>query len=264
MAFNRQSLLWRVDCDNLPHSSYIFGTMHVKDDRAFQNISWIYKKIQECNVFAAELDLGQPVQESGIGALLLPEGTKLSDLYSPHKYDKIKNTFLRMTKVPLETMEDKLPFFLLNYLDQCLLTSERNYSLDEHLFQLAGAWGKKTIGIETFEEHVMVLEKIPLRHQADLFAKAISNLHRHKKTTNRLVNLYEKGKLLPLYHSAKKSIGSLRKVLLYDRNELMAQRIAEIIQQESLFCAIGAAHLPGMRGVLKKLKWRGFRVEPVY
>ena len=47
------------------------------------------------------------------------------------------------------------------------------------------------------------------------------------------------------------------------RNEIMVSRLAEPLQRQRMFIAIGAAHLPGPQGVLRALQTKGFRVEPV-
>ncbi len=75
--------------------------------------------------------------------------------------------------------------------------------------------------------------------------------------------LYRKGELPRLHKKAKRSLGKMRKPLLYDRNIIMAERIAEIIVNRSSFIAIGAGHLAGSKGVLRLLKQRGIKVSRV-
>ncbi|MGB0863917.1 MAG: TraB/GumN family protein [Saprospiraceae bacterium] len=36
-----------------------------------------------------------------------------------------------------------------------------------------------------------------------------------------------------------------------------------MVQEQTLFCAIGAGHLSGKKGVLKLLKDKGYKVKPV-
>jgi uncharacterized protein YbaP (TraB family) len=43
----------------------------------------------------------------------------------------------------------------------------------------------------------------------------------------------------------------------------MANRIADLIQQQTAFCAIGAAHMAGAKGVLRLLKLKGLSINPV-
>jgi Uncharacterized protein conserved in bacteria len=74
---------------------------------------------------------------------------------------------------------------------------------------------------------------------------------------------YAQGDIQGLYKSAKKDAKGMRKVLLYRRNRLMAKRFAEIASREPLFCAVGAGHLAGGKGMLRLLKNAGFSLRPV-
>jgi uncharacterized protein YbaP (TraB family) len=55
----------------------------------------------------------------------------------------------------------------------------------------------------------------------------------------------------------------MRKALLFDRNKIMARRFAEMARQNSLFCAVGAGHLAGQKGMLRLLKKQGFKVRAI-
>jgi hypothetical protein len=78
-----------------------------------------------------------------------------------------------------------------------------------------------------------------------------------------MMNWYVAGDLQPLYQSAKKDAKGMRKVMIYRRNKLMTQRFEEISKKHSLFCAVGAGHLAGEKGMLRMLRKKGFVVKPV-
>ncbi len=50
---------------------------------------------------------------------------------------------------------------------------------------------------------------------------------------------------------------------LYKRNENMAHAIDSIIRKSRLFAGVGAAHLPGDRGVINMLRKMGYTLRPV-
>ena len=68
---------------------------------------------------------------------------------------------------------------------------------------------------------------------------------------------------MKILKKVKKTAGSMRDALLYDRNIIMADRIEELGSQSSLFAAIGAGHLGGKKGVLRLLKQKGCEIIPV-
>jgi uncharacterized protein len=53
-----------------------------------------------------------------------------------------------------------------------------------------------------------------------------------------------------------------RQLMIFDRNELMADRIVEMTAENTVCAAIGAGHFWGEKGVLNALRKKGFIVEP--
>src|SRR4030095_7123610 len=49
-----------------------------------------------------------------------------------------------------------------------------------------------------------------------------------------------------------------------NRNKVMATKMDSLMHLQSMFTAVGAAHLPGDKGVIALLKQRGYTVEPVF
>ena len=76
-----------------------------------------------------------------------------------------------------------------------------------------------------------------------------------------MMQRYANGELQALYKAAKKDAKGMRKILIYRRNRLMTKRFLELMHTQSVFCAVGAGHLPGGKGMLRFLKNAGCRVE---
>jgi uncharacterized protein YbaP (TraB family) len=89
------------------------------------------------------------------------------------------------------------------------------------------------------------------------------NFGRYRRNLKRTAELYMESDLSKITKKAKSTAAGMRKLLLYDRNILMADKIAEIASEKSLFAAIGAGHLGGKKGVLYLLKKKGFGVRAV-
>ena len=143
------------------------------------------------------------------------------------------------------------------------MPSEMPYTLDQYLWDYARRQGKKNSGLESAEEQLQVIKKIPLERQLKDLLYLGKNISRERRELFKMIELYAAGDYQSLFKSAKKSIGNSRRVMLYDRNEIMAARILELIPENSAFFAIGAAHLGGQKGVLRLLKQAGAKVKPV-
>ncbi len=139
----------------------------------------------------------------------------------------------------------------------------RGHALDEELWQLAQALGKPCIGLETAEEQIAELLEVPLDQQL----RELLRIARHPSTFRRGLRkrraLYLEGRMQTLYRLVRKASGRARKTLIDARNERMAARAWPLMQRQSVFIAVGAAHLPGHKGLLRLFKQRGARVRPL-
>lgn len=262
MKKKKQTLLWKISGKTLPGTSYIFGTMHVGDERAFHFENKAKEKILECDAFALEFNLDSAETNLTGDAMSLPDGLTLESMIRPKKFEKISKRFIRMTGLDIRMFNRSIPMQITNLMAGKILSEDRMISLDETLFQFAKQEGKFLLGIETFEEQLEIMKKIPIDRQLQSMLKAFKSLKQFRKQVLKMTEWYEKSDIQQLYKSTKKSTGKERKLLLYDRNEIMANRIAKMMKEQSIFCAIGAAHLAGKKGVLRLIKKQGFTVKP--
>lgn len=259
----KNSLLWKIEGDGLPGPSYLFGTMHVRDQRAFQQLGQVYAAMETCEGFAAEFHL----EEAGSGfppeALELPDGQRISDFLPKKKWGRHRQVLRKSTGVDLARFDRILPFMVVNIATESLLGQDMPEALDQHLWAFAEKKGKDLHGIETLQEQMEVLAKISLETQLKMLAGLCKDIGRFRRYLLRLAELYEAGEVQRLYKMVKKNSKGLRALMLYRRNEVMAERIAGLAQEKPVFVAIGAAHLGGGKGVLRLLKKRGFKLQPL-
>lgn len=242
--------------------SYLFGTMHVRDQRAFMSLGPVLEKIQACEAFAAEFHLGD-VGDVDPQMMQIPGGQRISSLFPKKRYEKYRHILLKATGLDLVQFDNSLPFLVVNLATEHLLASEMPEPLDAYLWNLAKQSGKSLHGIETFQEQMEVLEKINLETQLKMLDGLCRNTAKFRQYLLRLADHYEKGNAQLLYKLVKQNTRGLRQLLLYRRNEIMAERIHLMAVEKSVFAAIGAAHLGGGKGVLRLLKKKGYRLTPV-
>ncbi|MDG1432982.1 MAG: TraB/GumN family protein [Saprospiraceae bacterium] len=263
MKKKNNSLLWKISGKKNPGDSYVFGTMHVSDERAFTFESLVHEKIRECNAFALEFNLETANINITAEMMNLPGGLTLESMIRPKKFIKINKRFNRLTGYDLRQFNHSLPMQVTNMMAEVVLSKDRLKSLDESLFQFAKDEKKILLGIETFEEQLAIMAKIPVENQLKSLLKTFKSFKQFRRQVLKMAELYEKADIQQLYKSSKKSIGSERKLLLYDRNKIMADRIAIMASKQTIVCAIGAAHLSGKKGVLRYLKKKGLKVKSV-
>lgn len=257
----KQTLLWQFSGADLRGTSFVFGTMHVRDGRAFGRLERVYQAIAACEAFAAETDL----EDMGTAAnsFQLPSGVALDDLLPTKKYEKLRRILLKSRQVDIEMFKHLQPIIIAHLLDEQILLSNMPFALDQHLWQYAKEHGKQLQGIETIAEQMQTLQAIPLDYQLQGLLAVGRYPAKHRRSLLKAAQWYEQARIDQLYRAAKRSLQGLRRLMLYDRNRRMAQRILTMAREQPTCCAIGAAHLWGGKGVLKVLKELGAMVKPV-
>lgn len=256
------TLLWRIQPSGGPHS-YLFGTMHVRDKRAFALLEQVCRCIDECEALALEFDLGAVGEDFDPSLLQLPDGQTLDSLLPDKKFQKLRRFLLRALEVDIMAFRQALPLMTVNALNEHMMGKEQPVALDEQLWRYAKSRGKLILGIETYQEQVALLRSIPVEQQLQGLLWMGRNLKAHRRQLRKMADLYETGDIYRLHRAAKRSASGMRYSLLYRRNVIMAERIAEFTAEQSVFCAVGAGHLAGGKGVLRLLKHRGVTLKPV-
>lgn len=263
---NAQSLLWKIECAECPGPSYLYGTMHVKDSRAFQFSDSLIPAIEKCDLFALEVAMDSINPFSFLSVVMLPEGKTLKDYYSKKKYKILEKKFHEKTGMKLSLFNQMKPFFLQNMLGEKVIDNKEKEFLDLHLYNLAKERNKKMVGLENIQDQINALNYIPIKEQAKNFYTALTkNSEEDEKLMKEMIEKYAQADLEGLYQLITKVEykEDFLKKLLDDRNVTMANRFAEYARKNTLFGAIGAGHLPGNNGVLQLLKNKGFQVTPV-
>lgn len=260
----KQSLLWKIQQPENPQVSYLFGTMHVRDLRAFEWLELAKKHLAECEVFATEFDFSEADPSVLSAALELPGDADLEKLLSPRSWKNLDRYAQANLGASAENFRFQHPMMVSTALSMAILAAESAYSLDETLWRYAKSLGKETAGVETFSGQIETLHRIPFKQHVKSLTWLLKNRSRHKKRLQKMLQCYARADIQTLYQSAKKDAKGMRKALLFRRNKLMAKRFAEISAVRSLFCAVGAGHLAGGKGMLRILKQAGFLIKPVF
>ncbi len=263
------SLLWKVYLEssdsNAPVYSYLFGTMHSASIQAWSHMEAIKPIILKCAHFFGE------TSEEGLapkGKIWdLPEDWQGSrHLVGKKRFEKINRLLVRQYNLHLERLDPIPPLMIMSIISESMMCHRQGNIaiLDQELWQFAKKLGIPAEGIESAREQFAIYSQIPFLYQCRQLKKMLLNLSGSRKNILMLANAYQKNDPDTLFRLSKKSLGEVRRILLYNRNKVMAARISQILNnREPNFVAIGAAHLPGTKGVLRYLKCEGIHAEPV-
>ena len=263
-----KALLWSVVHPDRPDTSFLYGTMHSTDDRAFRHQAAVQAVMPRCATVAGELDLSQSPNASlaVMGRLLLPAGQDLESLYSKKEWKRLEPV-LKERLGPLVAMVSRMkPFFVMATLMEGDMVSDHERMLDDALMEHARALDLRVIGLETMDEQVAAIEAIPLAEQADMLYDHLVG-KQGADDLDAMHDAYAEQDLERLWAITSSSTGPtvvMEKVLLTDRNRVMVHRMNSVIAADTtaLFL-LGAAHLPGPDGLLEGLRAKGYLVAPV-
>ncbi len=259
----KKGLLWRIE-DREQDSSFLFGTMHVRSSVAHQFVEAVVPYIEGCYIYAGEMDLGGFDHPALMRNSVLPDQRVLTDYISTGRYLKIQKIILKAFGVDLGLMKNRHPFLIVSALSESLLKNDRALALDDKLWHLAKTRDKHCTGLESFEDQINVMQSISVEDSLKSLLQIARNPNRFRKGLLKMVNLYIAQDVRRLYKVSRKQLHELRKILLFNRNVKMAERMCDLMRENSVFSAVGAAHLGGEKGMLRLLQKKGFSVKPIF
>ncbi len=263
MSNKRSSLLWSIEKEG--SVSYIFGTMHVRDYRVHSFVDLVSPYIDKCQAFATEFHLNEMATIGSTGYQYFPDGKIMADYLPPAKYAKVASMINKSFQIDVTQLGRLLPLLIINMISESILINSENMPLDSVLWQYADKEQKELFGLESISDQFRIMSSIPIPYQLQSIVAIAKNPKSFRTKLKRMIDLYEKQDVDMLYKFSKRSLGKQRKLMLYDRNKKMVDRISdEVMVGKSAFCAVGAAHLSGKYGLLALLKKKGFIVKPIF
>ncbi len=264
-----RGILWKVEAKGTA-PSYLFGTLHLDDDRVLALPEPASGALDRARTFAAEL-LHDEAAGRAFRSAMVTETPQLPALLGEALYAEADRLLARHG-VPGEVRPHLKPWAAVLTLLQPPKTT--GLILDRVLVDEAIRTGKSIHALETVEEQIAALDDLPQETQLVLLKKVIGDYAAFQEAIHRLVEAYLARDLEALWQLNAQALGDdadlrphhelfLRR-LLYDRNERMAERLAPLIAQGHVFAAFGALHLYGERGVPSLLARRGFSVKALY
>lgn len=259
----RNSVLWQILLPEDDNRHYLFGTMHLSDRGAYSHLELAEQYLKQCSLYAGEMHLEEAAQADMHQYFLLPQGWTYEQELSKAQYLRLKQTFFDVTGIEWESVSHLIPLAIQNMISESFIQSDYAMPLDQHLWQSAAAQAKTLFGLESVEDQKRVLLEMPLDYQLLGLKQMIRNVSKCRLGIQKLSELYIDGDIHALYRKSKKSMGRIKRLMIYDRNAHMVNRFCDIARNGSLFASVGAAHLSGQKGMLHLLQSQGAQITPV-
>lgn len=279
-------LLYRISGNDLDKPSYIVGTYHLAPASFADSIPGAKAALDEVGQVCGEVDMAEMQSMAGLqkvmAAMMLPDGQSLSDILTKEQLDKL-NAFMmetlgtdlnnpmvaaqlgKMTPVAISTQ--------LQMVQYMKMTPGFNPTemIDSYFQNAARAAGKSVIGFETVDFQISVLYTgTSIERQKEKLMCMLDNQEYNFMIMKNITEAYFSQNIEKICEVTEEKLGNScdatpeeDEAMIYGRNADWAEKMPEIMSSESTLFVVGAAHLPGERGVIELLKNKGYLVEPV-
>ncbi len=264
-----QSILWKVTGKKIKSPSYLYGTIHIQDKRVFAFDNTVTDAFDSCDAFAMEILMDEIDPKESQEAMLMPDGKTLKSIMTEQEYHLLDSAFTAATGSSLIMYNRMKPFFVSSAIMQSGMQHDMETALDIYLLNNARKAGKSCYGVEKFIDQINAIDAIKLEDQVKMLMEGLSDTSDTKGSQEeQLDDLLEAYLSFNLEKALEMSSDpslppEFNQAFLINRNSGMAKNFLKIAKKQSLFCAVGAAHLPGEEGVINHLRKAGLTVEPV-
>lgn len=279
-------LLYRISGKGLDKPSYIVGTYHLAPASFADSIPGAQAALDEVEQVCGEVDMAEMQSMAGLQkvmtAMMLPDGKSLSDILTAEELGKL-NTFMMetlgadlnnpMVAAQLGKMTPTAISTQLQMVQYMKMTPgfDPTAMIDSYFQNVAKAAGKPVVGFESVDFQISVLYTgTPLERQKEQLICMLDNQEYNLMIMKDLTAAYFSQNIDKVLEVTEEKLGNScdstpeeDEALIYGRNATWVEKIPAIIGDKSTLFVVGAAHLPGERGVLELLKKEGYTVEAV-
>jgi len=271
VAQRYNSLLWEITGNSMKKPSYLYGTMHVSNKIAFHLSDSFFVALKSVEVVGLETNPENWMKE----LYGKPENKMEIRFRSPQPTSSFYTNCFNLNIAGNRELEKLLKYYP-NVINNLLYRKkegqdnfEENTYLDLFILQSGKKYGKKIASLEDpeYSEALVDLAKESIDENEE---DKISYTKRNKilkgaSYTEIIEDAYRRADLdymdsiSKIFYPSK----NYHKYMLEIRNEVMVKSMDSIMKSQSIFAGVGAAHLPGEKGMLNYLSKKGYTIRPV-
>ncbi len=280
-------LLYKISGNGLEKPSYIIGTHHLANVGFVNQINGVTEALTETDQVYGELvwdtmtniDSLKAVQN----AMTLPAGKTIKDYLTPEEYKRLdafmvakmgtglSNPMVASKMGNLTPMALVTQFQLLLYMTKHMGEFDPSSTFDQYFQAQAKKNGLPCGGLETLQKQINVLYTgKPMSRQVEELMCFIDNENFNSQMMEDLTSAFYAQNLETLKQVMDRKLGGKcdstpeeEDMLINNRNADWVAKMPGIMTSKPTFFAVGAAHLPGDKGVLQLLRNAGYTIEGV-
>lgn len=257
-----QSLLWKVSGKGLTTPSYLFGTIHMICEDNYLLREKVTRAFDESEKLYFEINYDDPAEIAEMQKGMTSTGSWTKDL-SPEKKARLEDALKKYYGMTIQQADKLSPSMMISYLSYKSVGCTKFRSYEMELSKLAKSRNKPMGGLEKVAAQ---MDAIRQSYAPDDLVSQLSLTPEYTSLIAEAQKAYkaeELDKVGELLNDPRFMNPEIRKVSLDGRNQNWADLIPALMQQNTSFFAVGAAHLSGKKGLIQLLRKKGYTVTPV-
>ena len=261
------ALYWALSRDGEP-AGFLLGTIHSEDPRVLDFPESFIAELARNRTFAMEMVPDLPTLTRLTEYMHYQDGTTLEDRIGAERYARLREA-LASYRVPGDWIARMKVWAAVMTLS--VPPPQSGFFMDFSLSLRAAGAGLQVVGLETLEQQLAFLEEMPMDQQLALLDQALDDYHRVGAIHDGMVDSYLEGDLAELVRQTEEQLRELdpaaREYFMAEgidaRNRRMLENLLPLLEEGSVFVAVGALHLPGASGLIAGLRQAGFELQPL-
>lgn len=263
------SLLWEISGNGLKKPSYLFGTHHLIGAKFADTMKVLQEKFRSTDAVVGEIVMDSTTQTKMAPFLVMKNNT-LDSLLTKSEYKEVEDYF--KSKQPgfelkqLNNFKPAMVAIMMMLFERPDMLKDIGEGMDDSFQKYAKKNGKSLYGLETAEYQGALLFDSDLQKQKKALLKSIREVDKSKQKMEELKTYYinqDIDKLTELFKNQDEESKEFMTELLKNRNNRWLAQLPALMENQSLFIAVGAGHLVGAEGLIKGLQLKGYILKPV-
>jgi hypothetical protein len=264
-----KSFLWKIRSETA--TAYLLGSIHLLKRDMYPLDGKIEEAFDRSGVLVVEADVrgeaGGERQRRMLEGAMYPPGDTIGNHISKDTIDLLMRRFPQLSLDRVDRIRPWALAMTIAVMEHQRMGLDYNHGIDVYFLGKA-ADEKRIREIEGTDTVIALLNGFSDEEQ-DLFLQyTLLDLDEIGTKTDRILRAWNAGDAAAMEEIISESLGKRARLLpvfdalFYRRNEKMAEKIEGYLKEEGqFFIVVGAGHLVGEKGIVERLRRKGFPVE---
>jgi len=257
------SVLWKIEGNNITTSSYLMGTIHLMCEEDFKIKDKIKIALSESEDLVLEVNFDDPKEIALIQKTMMSD-KKLSETLTKKQAEKLDSILAKSMGVGIENFDQFSLSTLYSLILMQSISCPNKKMWEMELIALAKTNEMEIFGLESIIDQIDFFTNA---YPTDEMINQLDLMDEYAEIFGDIVDLYNTeniSKLVNVIDDPRFMDENAEYWMLEYRNKNWLKKMQQMMEGGSQFFAVGSAHLAGEFGLIPQLRKLGYTVTPVF